>query len=87
MPPTRLLLFLNLLICHAHLLQPLPHRLRIRTYHTAVPPHLRLLMLNVCLRALAGDSVLVAEDEDVLIFPEEAINVFEFSTGGLRVKD
>ena len=43
-------------------------------------------MLDVCSRSFACDGILVAEDEDVLIFAEEAVNVFKFAVGGFGVE-
>ena len=43
-------------------------------------------MLDVGRGTFARDGIFVAEDEDVLVFAEEAVDVFEFTVGGLRVK-
>ena len=43
-------------------------------------------MLNVRGGSLAGDGVFVAEDEDGLVFAEEAVDVFEFAVGGFGVE-
>ena len=76
----------QLLIRQIHFRQPPSHRLRICAHNTAVAPHLALLVLDVGGRALAGDGVFVAEDEDGLVFAEEAVDVFEFAAGGCGVE-
>lgn len=83
---TLLYISINFLIRQIHLRQPLPHRLGIGTNNTTIPPHLTLFVLNVGSRPFAGDGIFVAEDEDVLIFAEEAVDIFEFAVGSFGVK-
>ena len=58
------------------------HRLRIRTHNTTVPPDLRLFVLDICQGSLCSDGVFVREDEYVVVFTEEAVDVFEGAVGG-----
>ena len=80
------LLRIKLLIRKVHLRQPAPHSLRVRAHNAAVPSHLALLVLDICGRALARDGVFVSEDEDVLVFAEESVDVLEFAVGGFGVE-
>ena len=80
------LLSIQLLVRQIHLRQPPPHRLGVGAHNTAVASYLALLVLDVCGRALAGDGGFVAEDEDGLVFAEEAVDVFELAGGGLGLE-
>lgn len=80
------LLSIQLLVRQIHLRQPPPHRLGVGAHNAAVASYLALLVFDVCGRALAGDGVFVAEDEDGLVFAEEAVDVFEFAVGGFGVE-
>ena len=80
------LLSIQLLIRQIHLRQPPPHHLGVRAHNAAVASYLALFVLDVCGRALAGDGVFIAEDEDGLVFAEEAVDVFEFAVGGFGVE-
>ena len=83
---TPYLLSIQLLVRQVHLGQPPPHRLGVGAHNAAVAPDLALLVLDVRGRALAGDGIFVSEDEDGLVFAEEAVDVFEFAVGGFGVK-
>lgn len=83
---TLLYISINFLIRQIHLRQPLPHSLGISTDNTTIPPHLTLFVLDVGGRPFAGDGIFIAEDEDILIFAEEAVDVLEFAVGRFRVE-
>jgi len=49
--------------------------------------NLVLLTLDVCQRTLSADSVLVTENEHIMVLTEEAVHVFKRSIGCLRIPE
>ncbi len=81
LPKRPFLLIGSLLIHHNHLLEPLPQRFGVRTDQTIAPSHLRLLILDKHVRTLAADGVFVTEDENGVVYVEEAVDVFGSAIG------
>ena len=79
----KIILFIRPLQCRHPLLQ----HSRIRADDRAVPSHLLMLIIDVCLRPLGARGILVAENEDVLILTEEPIDVFKFAARGFGVEE
>ena len=84
LPPSHLLPLLEFRLVTRHLPHRAPQHPRI---DTTVPPHLALFDLDIRSRPLRGDGLLVPEDEQVVVFAVEAIDVLESAVGGLRVEE
>ena len=55
--------------------------------HTAVPPDLRLLVLNELFRSFRSNDLLIPEDKQWGIASEVAVQIFERAAGGLGVEE